>query len=566
MAIQMNIPALVFLAQYLRHLRCINFNAQIPLKGKSMLLGDTLILTTEKYPYKTAVVNKNRKITYEQLNKNAASLANGLISEGICRQDRIAVYLENSIESVVSIYGILKSNGVFLIINPQVKHKKLSYILNDCQVKILVTDFNGMQLIINEKIECPSLKLILVSDYEIMHDGIMPVTLERFGDLPFPVKIAGFGEFIRAFSDSEPVSQSIDLDLAALAYTSGSTGNPKGVMLTHINMLTAARSITKYLENKPDDIILNYLPLSFDYGLYQVLMSCLFGGTVILEKAFVYPYQAIEKIVEEKVTGFPIVPAMAALILQMNNLSTYDFNSVRYITNTGQALASVHINKIQDVFQKAKIYSMYGLTECKRVSFLNPSEINNRPLSVGKAIPNTEVWLIDETGNIIEKPDTVGELVIRGSHIMKGYWNKPDETGAVLKPGIYPDEKVLLSGDFFKMDRDGYLYFVSRKDDIIKSGGERISPREIEDVLYQIEGVSEAAVIGVADDILGYAPKAFLVFNEGHTISKQEILKHCREHLEQSRVPKYVEFRDFLPKSSNGKIRKKDLEIETFAA
>lgn len=530
-----------------------------------MLLGDTLIHTTEKYPHKTAVVNMNRKITYKQLNKNAASLANGLISEGICRQDRVAVYIENSIESVVSIYGTLKSDGVFLIINPQVKHKKLSYILNDCQVKILVTDFSGMQQIINEKIECPSLKLILVSDYEIMHDGIMPVTLEQFGDLPFSVKIAGFGEFIRAFSDSEPVSQSIDLDLAALAYTSGSTGNPKGVMLTHINMLTAARSITKYLENTPDDIILNYLPLSFDYGLYQVLMSCLFGGTVVLEKAFVYPYQAIEKIVEEKVTGLPIVPAMAALILQMKNLSNYDFNSVRYITNTGQALAPVHIKKIQTVFQKAKFYSMYGLTECKRVSFLDPSEINRCPLSVGKAIPNTEVWLIDETGNRIEKPDTIGELVIRGSHIMKGYWKKPDETDAVLKPGMYPDEKVLLSGDFFKMDRNGYLYFVSRKDDIIKSGGERISPREIEDVLYQIEGVNEAAVIGVADNILGYAPKAFIVFSEGRTISKQEILKHCKKHLEQSRVPKYIEIRDTLPKSSNGKIRKKDLEIETFA-
>ena len=290
-------------------------------------------------------------------------------------------------------------------------------------------------------------------------------------------------------------------------------------------------------------------------------MAMQFGGTVVLEKAFVYPYQAIQKIISEKITGLPLVPAMAALILQLKDVSQYDLSTVRYISNTGQALPPAHIKQLGTIFRSARIYSMYGLTECKRVAFLPPSELNNRPLSVGKAIPNTEVWLIDENEKRITTPWTVGELVIRGAHVMKGYWNKPQETEAVLRNGIYPDEKVLLSRDYFKMDEEGFLYFVSRKDDVIKSGGERISPKEVEDVLFEIDGVSEAAVIGIPDAILGYALKAFIVFEQGKEISKEKIIAFCVDKLEHSRIPKYIEFRESLPKSSSGKVRKKDLEI-----
>jgi len=267
----------------------------------------------------------------------------------------------------------------------------------------------------------------------------------------------------------------------------------------------------------------------------------------------------VQLIERERVTGFPIVPAMVALILQLKDLDKHDFSSVRYITNTGQALPPAHIAELRQYFRSARVYSMYGLTECKRVSYLSPEELDRRPLSVGKAIPDTEVWIVDEAGNRILEPERVGELVIRGAHVMKGYWNKPEETAAVLRPGVYPDEKVLMSRDFFRMDGEGFLYFVSRKDDMIKSGGERISPREIEDVLYEIEGVSEAAVIGVPDDILGSAVKAFVVLREGAGLTPQDILRICTERLERARVPKHVEIRASLPKSSSGKIRKKDL-------
>lgn len=524
-----------------------------------MLLSDFLINSADKFHSKTALINMNRRISYKLLNELSSRFANALIDRGINRQDRVAVYLDNSIESVVSIFGILKAGAVFLVINPQVKSKKLSYILNDCQVKALVLDNTAIQQFIDGSVESLDLKNLIITDYGIRDDKFEPDYVPDVSSNYKNFVFESFSEILKNSEIYEPPRRSIDIDLASLTYTSGSTGDPKGVMLTHLNMVTAASSIVQYLQNRPDDIILNYLPLSFDYGLYQVLMSSKFGGTVVLEKAFVYPFQAVNRILKEKVTGFPIVPAMAALLLQLKDIDKTDFSHMRYLSNTGQALAPAHITGLQSVFKKAEIYSMYGLTECKRVSFLPPSELKKRPLSVGKAIPNTEVWLVDEHGNRITEPWKTGELVIRGAHVMKGYWNKPEETAAVLKPGKYPDEKILMSRDIFKMDEEGFLYFVSRKDDVIKSGGERISPKEIEDVLYEMDGVLEAAVIGVPDQILGNAIKAFVVLKKDCSKSIDEILDFCSKRLEHSRIPKFLEFRDSLPKSSSGKIKKTDL-------
>ena len=219
----------------------------------------------------------------------------------------------------------------------------------------------------------------------------------------------------------------IDLDLATIIYTSGSTGKPKGVMSAHCNMVAAASSIIQYLENVEDDIILNVLPLHFDYGLYQVLMAFLFGGTVVLETSFAYPYRIIERIVEERITGLPIVPTIAALLLQIKELDKFDFSHIRYITNTADVLPIACIRKMQNVFSHAKIFSMYGLTECKRVSYLPPEELDARPGSVGKPMPNVEAFIVNEMGQEVDKGVT-GELVVCGPNVMQGYWNDPEET------------------------------------------------------------------------------------------------------------------------------------------
>jgi acyl-CoA synthetase (AMP-forming)/AMP-acid ligase II len=229
--------------------------------------------------------------------------------------------------------------------------------------------------------------------------------------------------------------KNIDIDLAALIYTSGSTGQGKGVMLTHLNIVSAATSISTYLENTADDIILNVLPLSFDYGLYQLLMTFKIGGTLVLERSFTYPREILNMIAREHVTGFPIVPTIGSILLQMD-LGAYNLPDLRYITNTAAALPVEHIRKLRRAFPAVKIFSMYGLTECKRVSYLPPDQLDIRPGSVGRGMPNEEVYVVDEHGERVG-PNVVGELVIRGANVMKGYWELPEETAQVLRPGPF---------------------------------------------------------------------------------------------------------------------------------
>lgn len=517
-----------------------------------MLVNDFLECGTKNFPNKKALIYNDKRFLYIQIENAANSLANALIDFGLKKQDRSAIYLENSAESVISIFGILKASGVFVVINSQVKAKKLDYILNDCQVKTLITDAKHLKQINNVLSNCPNLKNVIVVD-EITNE-----IQEYRDDENFP-KLCSFSNILSDYSNKRPVCQNNEGDLASLIYTSGTTGNPKGVMLTHLNMVSAADSIITYLENTSDDIILNCLPLSFDYGLYQVLMAFKFGGTVVLERSFLYPYQVINLIIKEKVTGFPLVPTIAAILLQLKNLKKYDFSNLRYITNTAQALAPKHITGLQNIFPKTKIYSMYGLTECKRVSYLPPDQISKKPTSVGIPMPNTKVYIIDEKGKRITKPGVIGELVIKGPNVMKGYWNLPKETSKCLKDGEIPGEKILYSGDLFKTDEEGFLYFISRKDDIIKTAGERVSPKEIENVLYALNGVVEAAVVGIPDEILGLAIKAVVSLKKNSNLTGKDIMMHCRKNLENFMVPKVVEFRDKLPKTTTGKISKKEL-------
>ncbi len=350
----------------------------------------------------------------------------------------------------------------------------------------------------------------------------------------------------------------IDVDLATIIYTSGSTGEPKGVVSAHYNVAAAVRSITTYLQNVENDIVLNTLPLSFDYGLYQVLMAFYYGGTLVLENSFAYPYKIMETLEREGVTGFPIVPTMVAILLQMENLARFDLRRLRYMTNTAAALPVAYIRKLRALFPHVQIFSMYGLTECKRVAYLPPEYLDAKPDSVGIPIPNEEVFVFRPDGRIAA-PNEVGELVVRGLNVMRGYWNRPEETAVTFRPGPHPGETLLYTGDLFRRDEEGFLYFVGRKDDMIKSKGERISPKEIENALCALDGVVESAVIGVPDEILGQAIRAYIVPDRKNPPSREAILKHCSRTLESFMVPKEIVFRQALPRNASGKVDKKNI-------
>ncbi len=356
-----------------------------------------------------------------------------------------------------------------------------------------------------------------------------------------------------------PRRQNIDIDLAAIIYTSGSTGDPKGVMLTHRNMLTAAASITSYLQMRGDDVVLSALPLAFDYGLYQLIMSVASGARLVLERSFAFPARMLTIMAAQGVTGFPGVPTIFALLAELKTLMEHDLSQVRFVTNTAAALPRKHIALLKRLFPAARLYSMYGLTECKRCTYLPPEDLERKPDSVGLAIPNTELWIVDDAGNRVG-PGVVGQLVVRGATVMQGYWEKPEATAEKLKPGPLPGELVLWTGDYCKMDEEGYLYFVARMDDVIKSRGEKVSPKEVEGVLCALVGVKEAAVVGVSDPILGQAVKAYVVLERGASMTAKQLRDHCHSELEAFMVPKVVEFLPELPKTSTGKIDKARLK------
>lgn len=495
-------------------------------------------------PQRIAVVSGQRRLSYADFDAAADRFAAGLLGElSFGRDECCVLFIDNRIEAAIGIFGTLRAGGVFSVLNPSTKADKLAWVLNDCEASVLVTQAGLLHVARLAAAQVPSLRRIVVVDGE-SDDACV-----------------SWADFMAAADVSTRTAIGIDIDLAMLVYTSGSTGHPKGVMMTHRNMLFAATSITSYLQMRRDDTVLSVLPLAFDYGLYQLLMSVMVGATLVLEKSFAFPQKVLPLLASEQVTIFPLVPTMAALIVQLRNFDPDWAASVRTVTNTAAALPPAHIQKVQGLFAHARIFSMYGMTESKRCTWLPPEHLIDRPDSVGIAIPGTEVWVVDAAGERVAA-NVVGELAVRGGHVMQGYWRNAEATEKALKPGRYPWEKVLFTGDLFRMDGQGFCYFVGRKDDIIKSRGEKVSPKEIENVLYALPGIIEAAVVGVPDEIVGRALKAILVVAGDASVSERDVIAHCMARLEDFMVPRLIEFRTELPKTATGKIRRTVLQAE----
>ena len=505
-----------------------------------MRIEEYLRASAARHPGKTALVAGGLRLTFADVDEASDRLAAALRERGVMRGDRVLVFMDNCAEAVIGLFAALKAGAVFSPINSSTKADKLAYVIGNCRPAAILAQGRLAGLARGALTEAASGALMFTTAGAPA--GAQAIALED------------------AIRDSAPIGAAkpagIELDLAMLIYTSGSTGFPKGVMMTHQNIDAAATSITTYLENRPDDIVLNVLPISFDYGLYQVLMCARVGMTLVLEKSFTFPQAILNRISEENVTGFPLVPTMAAILLQMRDLAPGALPSLRYITNTAAALPPAHIERLQALFPAARLYSMYGLTECKRCTYLPPEQLKVRPGSVGIAIPGTEAFVVDEAGRRVDAGET-GELVIRGPHVMKGYWEDEAATGRALRDGPYPWEKVLYTGDLFRTDAEGFLYFVGRKDDIIKTRGEKVSPKEVENVLYALPGVREAAVIGVPDPVLGQALEAVLVLEPGIDLGPGDVIRHCTRNLEDFMVPKRVSFRAELPKTTTGKISRR---------
>lgn len=504
-----------------------------------MLVHDFLLQSARRRPEQIGLVCAGRRFSFRELDEMSNQVASALVQKGIQRGDRVAIYLSNCLEAVVGIFGVLKAGAVFVMVNSSTKREKLDYILHDCGATGVLAESSLLNQF--DEARFPALKAIIVRERAAAPLGVLSIS---------------FGSVFAGASKDAPLRQNIDLDLACLIYTSGSTGEAKGVMCDHSNVVFATQSIVEYLGNNESDVVLSVLPLSFSYGIYQLMAAMCSGGRLVLEESFTFPAVILKRMAAERVTGFAGVPTIYAILLGLD-LSAFDLSSLRYLTNAAAALPVDHVRRLRERFPAVSLFLMHGLTEVARTVFLPPDQVDSHPSSVGRAIPGTEVWLEDETGKRVGAGD-VGELVVRGRHVMRGYWNNPDATLERFRPGPIHGERVCHSGDLFRMDNDGFLHFVSRKDDIIKCRGEKVSPREVENVIYGIEGVTEAAVIGVPDTVFGQAIKAFVVA-PGCNLTSQQIQAYCKAHLEDLMVPKFVEFVDALPKTQSGKIRKVDL-------
>ena len=521
--------------------------------GYTTFVHDVLEGSAARYPEKNALFVSGKWHTFQTLNRTANRLAHLLIRRGIRKGDRVAIFIENSFEYVVTYYAILKAGGTTVALNTESTPDDVDYIVRDCGVRFLATSHRLMSrtLIPAGKDPFPlgpMSKTPLESVLVWCGPGEMAA-----GDPRFPV--VRIPEAMGSEPDEDPRRPLIDLDIASIVYTSGSTGKPRGAVLSHLNIVANSCSIVDYLELTSHDRIMVVLPFYYIYGKSLLNTHFLVGGSVVVDNRFLYPNVILQTMRDQEVTGFAGVPSTYTILLSRSNLRSSRFPSLRYVTQAGGAMPPSVQKEVAEAFAPARLFIMYGATEASaRLSYLDPACLPRKWGSIGKAIPNVELFVADAGGSPLPAGEE-GEIVARGSNIMSGYWNHPEETGKVLKNGLY------FTGDIGRQDGEGFLYVVGRSKDMIKIGGNRVSAKEIEEALHEHPAIVEAAVIGIPDEVLGEAPKAFIVTKKGHDKGIiDELPGFLQGRITAFKIPKSYEIRDSLPKNDSGKILKLKLK------
>ena len=507
------------------------------------------------WPARAALTVGGQHLAYADLFSQVERCAASLLALGLARGARVAVYLEKRVETVVASFAAPAAGGVLVPVNPLLKATQVAHILQDAGVAVLVTSAPRLAALAPVLAACPELRHVVVCD------DLVPAAPG-----PWPV---GLGLHAWHNIPAHPPAEwptVLESDVAVIFYTSGSTGQPKGVVLTHRNLVAGASSVAGYLHNQADDTLLAALPLSFDAGFSQLTTAFLVGARVVLLN-YLLPRDVLQAMVRERVTGLTAVPP---LYIQLAGLEWPDgvAQHLRYWANTGGRMPRATLERLRHLVPGAQPYLMYGLTEAFRSTYLPPAEVDRRPDSIGRAIPNAEVRVLREDGSecAVDEP---GELVHRGPLVALGYWNRPEETARRFKPwpsALLPaggdwlaPERAVYSGDSVRRDAEGFLYFVGRRDEMMKTSGYRVSPTEVEEALYASGLVAEALVYAVPDEVLGSAICAAVLASRnasGHTDEDSAaVLAHCREHLPAFMLPKALNWVDQpLPRSPNGKL------------
>ncbi|MFH1460550.1 MAG: class I adenylate-forming enzyme family protein [Candidatus Omnitrophota bacterium] len=488
-----------------------------------MLIQNMLKNSAKKYPDKIAVKYVKQQMSFSELNVFSDKFAALLLEKGINQADRVVIFLDNCCEYLIAYFGILKIGGVVVALNSQLVSRELNILLKDCTAKVIITDKKHSKI---------------VTDAQQLYDQDIHILLIE--DLSFGPETCSL-QHVACHPE----------DLAMIIYTSGTTGKPKGVMLSHANICANAESIVAYLKLTSEDKCMVVLPFYYSYGHSLLSTHIKVGGTLIIDNRFLYPNTVLDNMLKEEVTGFAGVPSHFAILLKKSNLRNYHFPKLRYVTQAGGAMPAALIKEFCKILANVNFYVMYGQTEATaRLSYLEADLLGKKMGSIGKAIPGVNLKVLNQEGNSV-KIGQIGEIVAQGNNIMSGYWNDKEETDRVLI------NNQLFTGDLARLDKDGFLYLISRKKDMIKSGANRISPLEIEDVVASIPGIIECAAVGIPDEILGEAICLFVVAEK---IDKQQILMHCKKNLAFYKIPKIIEFIDVLPKTASGKVKREELK------
>ena len=527
---------------------------------ESTLLFELISAAASRTPDAPALTAGNQTLSYGALDHQVRQFAAGLVGLGLPRAGRVAIYLDKRIETVVASFGAPAAGGVFVPLNPLLKPEQVGYVMRDCDVRVLVVSPERLPLLADMLAQCPALRWVVVTD------SATP---------PPPVSLpAGVGQTTwSALLDGplRPGHRVIDTDMTAILYTSGSTGKPKGVVLSHRNMVAGAKSVASYLGNHPGDTLLAALPLSFDAGFSQLTTAFHSGARAVLLN-YLMPRDVLLAMVRERVTGLTAVPPLYIQLTQLEWPAAIDQN-LRYFANTGGRMPRETLTALRQRAPSAKPYLMYGLTEAFRSTYLPPEEVDRRPDSIGKAIPNAEILVLREDGTPCDA-DEPGELVHRGPLVGLGYWNDAEKTAERYKPlpvgvggreaGLQLPEMAVYSGDNVRRDAEGFLYFIGRRDEMIKTSGYRVSPTEVEEVLYATRLVGECAAFGIDHPSLGQAIQVIATApGEAANLNVTGLLAECRARMPAYMVPQGVEAQPGpLPRNPNGKIDRKRLATE----
>ncbi len=511
-----------------------------------MQIFDLLRRAALTHPDSYAVIHQDNRITYRSLAQVATALAEFLQQKGLKRGERVAILFENSVEYVVGFFAVFKAGGVAVPLDTSLTAKSLAAIINDCQPEILMFQARFRRSYAEIVKSCPSLKLVIsdknlssVCDavpLEVLSDVLENPTAKLEADNPGEVR------FDR--NDEKPH------ELAAIFYTSGSTGTSKGVMLSHLNLISNTFGTVEYLKLSPDESVLVILPFYYIYGNSLLLTHVAAGGTLVIDNRFLYPEVVLDTMEKEKVSGLSGVPSNFMILLNKSTFANRKLEGLRYFTQAGGSMAPEVIRRLMEAFPTREIYIMYGQTEASpRVTYLPPERLKEKVGSIGVPVPGVIVDVLNEKGQEVAVGE-VGEIVVSGDCVMMGYWNQPEEQDQVLREGR------LYTGDLAKRDEEGLIYIVGRRKEIIKTGGNRVSAKEVEECLLENDKVAEAAVYGVDDPILGEAVKAAVVVREGCQADPKELQTFCKRRVADHKVPKFIEFFDSLPKYQSGKVNK----------